>query len=277
MRIAYINSEGKAFEFLNNKNIKIKDADFYKYSYGYEGTELTFGVNVERFKKGPSTYPVELLFYGSSKNRSKQIADLHEAVAVDRINKEPGKLIYGDWYIKCYVIEGDTYPYENQPNITVKETSLFCPYPFWIREKSFEFLPKNTDQTADGLDFPTDFPFDFTPEQSGIEVREVEHFDSSNFLMRYYGPCENPSVSINGYPYRIFTTLEANEYLEIDSRKNSVTKFMANGETSDLYNSRSFKQSVFEKIPSGRLVINWTGTFGIDLTLYLERSVPKKW
>lgn len=276
MRIAYINSEGKVFEFLNNNRIKIADADFHKYTYGYDGTELTYGVEVENFKKDPITYPIELNFYGSTKNREQHIADFDDAAAYDRENKKTGKIIWGEWYISCYVIEGDTYPSEKQSNVTVKEVSLLCPYPFWIRDVSFQFIPQKSEQSTGGLDFPTDFPFDFAPEEFGVEVRQVDHYTSSDFVMRYYGPCVEPKVMVNGYPYQIFTTLEVNEYLEINSKKNSVTKFLANGTTVDLYNSRSFKNSVFEKIPGGRLVFNWPGTFGVDLTLFLERSVPKR-
>lgn len=275
MRIAYINSEGKTFEFTQNKKIRIKDADFHTFTYGYNSIELAYGVEVESFTKEPYNYPIELYFCGSAASRAELIADFHDAGVTDIATKKPGKLIRGEWYINCYIIEGDNYPHETQPNTTVMTASFFCPYPSWIHEESFQFLPQENDQPIGGLDFPTDFPLDFAAEEFGAEIREVDHYAPSHFLMRYYGPCADPRVVINGYPYQIFTNLESKEYLEIDSRKNSVTKFLTNGATADLYNSRSFEYSVFEKIPSGRLAFNWPGTFGYDLILYLERSVPK--
>lgn len=277
MRVAYCNSEGKTFEFLNNRKIKFKEADFHKYNYGYESIDLGIGVKINQFKKEPYKTKLELYFYGSAKNRGKEIAEFHDATIVDINKMHTGKLIWEEWYIPCYIIEGDTYPSETQANATVQEATLLCPRPFWIKEKNLQFLPQKQEQTVEGLDFPTDFPFDFTTEEFGVEVQEVDHFVESDFLMRFYGPCSNPKLTINGYPYQIFTTLETNEYLEINSRKNSIIKYMANGTTANLYNSRSFEYSVFEKIPSGRLVFNWIGTFGIDITLFLERGVPKRW
>ena len=93
--------------------------------------------------------------------------------------------------------------------------------------------------------------------------------------MTIYGPCENPRILINGYPRQIFTSLESNEYLVIDSRDSTVIKHLANGTTVSVYNSRQFQPSIFEKIPSGLLSIDWTGLFGFDVTLFLERSEPK--
>lgn len=275
MRIAYVNSKGKTFELTNNRKIKIMDADFHKYSYGYESTDLTFGIDLKRFKKEAYTYPAKLYFHGSASNRARQMDELHDAAAFDRENKKAGKLIREDWYIECYIIEGDAYANEEQSNVTVKDISFLCPYPFWIQEHKIQLFSNGGEKSTSGLDFPFDFPFDFAPRQSGVVTREIDHYASSHFKMRFYGPCVDPIVKINGYPYQIFATLKSGEYLEIDSRNHFVTKYTEDGSTENLYNSRSFKYSVFEKIPSGVLRFVWDGSFGIDLTLYLERSVPK--
>ena len=42
-----------------------------------------------------------------------------------------------------------------------------------------------------------------------------------------------------------------------------------------MYNARNKLQSVFEKIPSGASVLSWEGDFGVDLTIFDERSEPK--
>ena len=89
--------------------------------------------------------------------------------------------------------------------------------------------------------------------------------------MIVYGPCVNPRILINDQVYEVFTTLESNEYMIIDSRDYTVHKYLANGTVQNLFDNRRLEQSVFEKIPSGLLRINWSGDFGFDLILFLER------
>ena len=47
------------------------------------------------------------------------------------------------------------------------------------------------------------------------------------------------------------------------------------GKEINLFDYRDKTQSVFERIPGGNLRLNWTGTFGFDLTLFEERSEPR--
>lgn len=89
--------------------------------------------------------------------------------------------------------------------------------------------------------------------------------------MIMYGPCTNPYVLINDHAYAVYTDLEAGEYLIIDSRSSTVYKYMSNGTVENIFNERGLADSVFEPIPSGLLHINWSGAFGFDLTLFLER------
>ena len=93
--------------------------------------------------------------------------------------------------------------------------------------------------------------------------------------MTIFGEVGNPRVSVNGHPYQVNVDLAANEYLIIDSRKNTVTKYLANGTTLNVFDKRNKAQSVFEPIPGGTLRLTWPGTFGFDLTLYEERSEPR--
>ena len=100
---------------------------------------------------------------------------------------------------------------------------------------------------------------------------DIDHVTASDFEMIMYGPCVNPYVIINGHTYTVYTDLEAGEYLVIDSRAYTATKYLSNGTTQNMFNERGLADSIFEKIPSGLLRINWSGDFGFDLTLFLER------
>ena len=85
----------------------------------------------------------------------------------------------------------------------------------------------------------------------------------------------NPRVLINGYPYEVLTTLEAGEYLVLNSAEQTVVKHLNNGLISNLFDVRGYEYSIFNKIPSGMIRMNWTGDYGIDLVLYLQRREAK--
>ena len=124
------------------------------------------------------------------------------------------------------------------------------------------------------MDFPEDFSFDFSPTKKGTAVWEVDHIIPSDFELIIYGPCVNPRILVNEYPYEVYVTLERNEYLIIDSRTNTVMRYLQNGTAQSAFNERSLENSVFKRIPEGLLNINWSGEFGFDLTLFLNRREP---
>lgn len=231
---------------------------------------------IQKVYRTSAEVKIQISIFADSEDEFAELYNkISEILDKDAANGRCGKLYLGDQYLECMEIEKESQEYDEFFNTVDMNICFFTPRPFWIQEQTIQLLPQASKQSLSGLDFPTDFPFDFAPEQSGIITKRIDHHATSHFLMRVYGPCTDPRVVINGYPYQIFATLEASDYLEIDSRQHSVIKYLANGTTADLYNSRSFEHSVFEKIPSGQLTINWPATFGVDLILFLERSEPK--
>lgn len=80
---------------------------------------------------------------------------------------------------------------------------------------------------------------------------------------------QNPQI------IEVFVTLEKEEYMIIDSRDYTVQKYLVNGTVQNLFHDRALGKSIFEQLPSGLLKINWSGEFGFDLTLFLERREAK--
>ena len=75
---------------------------------------------------------------------------------------------------------------------------------------------------------------------------------------------------------RFFDSLEVNEYMVINSRNNTVIKYRSNGTTLNIYDLRAKEQSIFKKIPPGKVSLNWWGAFGFTLTLYLQKGVSRR-
>ena len=157
------------------------------------------------------------------------------------------------------------------------EIGIYCPYPLWTEEESKSFYPDifGRGETYSFLEYPFEFPYDYSKPLSGTEHWYIEHYRSSNFKMIIYGACVNPRITIAGQVYQVYDTLEPNEYIEIDSRKKTIIKKLANGTQQNIFYKKATGNSVFQEIPAGDLLISWSGEFGFDITLFKERSVPE--
>lgn len=269
--IYYLSDNGRKL-YLDRYPFWMQTGDFLDYEWIY----TVRNNRIIGFEKEVAEKDFKITVFGDNEEKYGNNWNLlHEIFETDIHGLTPGRLYFGEYYLSCYVFMSEKSEWEYDCNLCDNYFRLVTDYPFWIKEATKQFLPQSSADTTDGLDFPFDFAFDFASDQVGLAKWSVDHYAPSDFQMIIYGPCTEPRILINGHPYQIHTELEASDYLIIDSRKNTVTKYLANGTTVNLYNSRNFKYSVFEKIPAGDLTINWSGDFGFDITLYLERSEPK--
>lgn len=273
--VKYQNSIGEIYS-LQEFGVKIKNAKLHSYSWNVIERKHRFGAAVRDFKKDAIEYKIELRISGTD-NRKKEIENiLFEAFERDINTKRPGKLLYDDYYIECYITASETSPDEY---FGLKKTiTAYCPYPFWIKETTYQYFPEPPEavkytELEEGIMFP-EFPFDFCTE-TGEEVLINTSFNDSNFIMTIYGFAENPQVSIAEHPYKVEATINEGEQLVINSLTHTVQKIGRLGEITNLYNARGKIYSVFKKIPPGTNTLQWSGGFGVDIKLFDERSEPK--
>lgn len=253
----YVNSNGEKLNLLKAPyrmvNTDVFDSEWEEKDGGYEKT-------------------VDIDVFGRKEDFTKNMEELYRIIAVDSEKGVYGRLYVNDNYLICNVKKSKK---GNWKGFVFSEVELVFEAPMleWIHEERKSFYPQQ-EEVVDGLNFPFSFPLNFTPESYGQEQWNVEHVMPSDFQMIIYGPCVNPKILINGYPYEILATLENNEYLVINSMDSTVTKYMSNGNTVNLFNERGYEFSVFERIPSGLLTINWPGDFGFDLVLFRVRREP---
>ena len=227
------------------------DADWTESSSGYEKT-------------------IDIDVFGNREQFAANMEHLYSIIAVDAEEGTYGRLYVNDTFLRCRIQASKKSNWKGYVYSEV-ELTFIAPELAWVKEEKMTFPPQAEETAADGLDFPFDFPFDFADTRKGTATQEIDHVTASDFKMIVYGPCVNPRILINDQAYEVFTTLESNEYMIIDSRDYTVYKYLSNGTVQNLFDNRGLEQSVFEKIPSGLLRINWSGDFGFDLTLFLER------
>lgn len=273
MIIRYVNSEG-AEVILNKEPYKVLMSDLTD----YDNVEIENNGKIAGFIKEITERKLNIDIISGSKETTQELCNkLNEVFEKDIYNNVAGKIYINDYYMRCF-IKSCKKSKRGNGVIRSYEYTLITDYLFWVKETTYQYLAeppeavKYTDLEA-GIMFP-EFPFDFAPVR-GEKILENPSFADSNFIMIIYGFAESPQVSIAGHPYRVETTVYEGERLIIDSKKGTVKKIGRLGEVVDCYNARQKDYSVFEKIPAGLNVFQWSGGFGIDITLFDERSEPK--
>lgn len=270
--ITYIASSGHKYNLISN-GILHKAANYHAWAYRVQGTKLQYGTRVADFAKDPATYETELILEGGERQRQAIVDALHDDFEADLRNKKAGRIIWGSYYIDCFVIESNTAP-TDIPTRTLNKIKIYTPYPYWVQDYNIELLPSEETE-SEFLDFPFNFPFDFTAPTIGETTIKSDFPYDSEFEMVIFGPAVNPRVTINRYSYVLYTTIPDGAYVVIDSRKKTVMQFNTDGTQSNIFNLRNKTDSIFQKIPGGNLRISWDATFGVNITIHRERSEPR--
>lgn len=273
VNLRYVASSGNIYNLRDGSLRTGADANFHDWAWEVIAVALQYGSRVSGFTRSPQEYEATLSLFGSEESKQKQLEALHDDFELDIRNLTPGRLYWNDYYIDCFARKSTTKPGEN--NVAVENTvSFYCPYPFWVKEESRSFHPSAGGSEETFLDYPYDYPYDYAPG-SGSTMWRTDFPFKSDFRMVIYGPAVDPRITINGHVYQLIDTLEASEYVIIDSKKGTIEKTTAGGQKVNAFDLRNKEESVFEQIPAGTLSIVWPETFGFDLTLYEERSEPR--
>lgn len=266
-------STGEEIE-LSGGNIRahIKTAGLYDHEWEVNETATKLGSLINSFGKKPKKYDITLDFKGNKSERAAAAEGFNRITETDVINQTIGRLMLNGYYIECYIIASE---HENSgmPRTVRKQASAYAPYPFWIAENTYTFHSYGV-SSSNNKRYAGKYPYRYANGMSNTYIQNP-HFTDANFSLVIYGPVTNPMVSISGQNYLVNIVLEAGERLEIDSRTETVTKVMANGERVNAFHNREKGKTFFREIPPGRQPVTWTGKFDWDLTIYEERSEPK--
>lgn len=276
IEIKYVCSNGEEYNLIGDK-MRATSGYFHAYEWTPNTTEKEMGVTVNSFTKEPVVYDITLTVRGKEFERKRLLNKLTNAFEYDVVNMSPGRIYYGEYYIDGYIKKSSNEVSSENNSRTDCKTEIYCPYPFWSMEQEQSFYPDsaNKGEAYEFLEYPYDYPYDYSRKSSGTQNWFIDHFRDNNFEMVIYGPCADPRIIINDYPYQIYETLEKGEYVLIKSRDKTITKHLGNGTIQNIFAKRAKDKSVFSLIPSGMLTLNWSGEFGFDIKVYKERSVPE--
>ncbi|OZG57869.1 hypothetical protein BTIS_1110 [Bifidobacterium tissieri] len=146
---------------------------------------------------------------------------------------------------------------------------------------TLHYWPASTSGGAADLDLPTDMPFDLA---GGAKIDTLVNTSllPRPWRMTIFGPATNPSIVIGGNTHQIDVTIPAGGYLLIDAIDNEKQVLLVdqNGNRANVLDKarrgtgQGSGEYIFERIPAGTSALSWSNSFGFDLTVVEERSVP---
>ncbi len=227
---------------------------------------------ISGFKKGieRKKLPVQIAATNegtSLKNR------LFEIVEKDILAMKPGKLIIGDYYMKCFITGSKKKKYLVKKNYYMNNLEVSSDEPYWVKESMTRFN-YGAGTLGTNLDFNNDFPMDYASNLLGQSLNNTS-FVPEDFRMQIYGPVDVPSVAVNGHTYQVNKSVGNNEYLVIDSSAKTVVLIHSDGSEENCFNLRNKESYIFEKIPVGINTVSNSGVFKFDITILEKRGEPK--
>lgn len=269
-RFNYINHMNETLEFGRTK-LFVNENDLRDFAW-----EITSkNGRISGFKKGIVSKTIPIIIKCDSIEEGIALKNkLFEVLEKDVLAVKHGRIIIGDYYLKCFVTESSKKEYlinKSYMQVTLKVSTDF---PYWIKETKSIFNYGSTEEAGADLDFNRDTPYDYSSNLIGKQLFN-SNFVPSNFRMNIYGICVNPKINIAGHIYEVTADIGASEYLTIDSVNKTITLKKANGTTENLFNKRGRENYIFEKIPTGSLNVSANGIFSFDVILLEERGEPK--
>lgn len=270
LRMQYKNHINETVDF-GSGGIYVNASDLRDYEWDIS----TRGNRVSALSRGVASRTLPVIIYCDTTAEALVAKNkLLEVAEKDVLAMQPGKVIVGSYYYQCYVTQSRKSTYARNPRYLEVELTLTSDRPVWVKETLYAFDGEQAGIQADFLDFPHDYPYDFSNSFAAQELLN-SGFVGTDFRIDIFGACVNPQITINGHVYQVLAELAAGEYLTINSARKTIVKTAQDGTQTNLFNDRNKESYIFEKIQPGVNSVTWDGSFNFSVTILEERSEPK--
>lgn len=268
-KITYINHVNEVID-IGNGSIFVNENDLRDFAWSVTSKND----RISAFKKGVVKKAIPLQIVCDSEEEGIAIRNrIFEVMEKDVLAMQHGRITIGNYYLKCYVTGSRKSEYLKRRGLLTLKLTVHTDFPEWIKESTTTFN-YGAGTAGTNLDFNSDFPFDYTSNLIGQSLNNTG-FVESNFIIRIYGACSNPKITISGHDYEVSATFGADEYLTINSIDKTIILTKSNGTTVNCFNLRNRDSYIFEKIAVGMNTVAASGNFKFDITLLEERGEPK--
>lgn len=266
--VKYINHMNEPLNF-GSGGLYVNTNELHDYSWDY----TTSNNKISSFSRGVQKRKVPVVISCMSEDEGIHLRNrLFEVAEKDVLLNKHGRLIVGDYYMKCFITESKKTEYIPSKNVMLVELTVTTDYPFWIKEEETMFgVNQNTD--GSDMDYNSDYDYDYTTSLVNSSLIN-NSIVPANFKMTIFGAITNPKVIINEHLYEVDVSVDTNEQLIINSITKKITLVHVDGTSENCFDLRNRESYVFEKIPSGQNEIQKT-LFKFSIVIFDERSEPK--
>lgn len=269
-QLRYVNHLGEELTF-GRDGLYVNQSDIHDYSWTVTSNKIKI-TDIQRGMRS-ITLPVRVACTAEGMAMRNRLYEIPER---DVVNGRYGKLWVGDYYLECFITASKKQNYSIMDNYMAVTLTVTTDRPMWIRENVYRLNAYESSQEAsEFLDYPYGFPYDFFSGASTSRPINNEGIGSAHYKLLFFGNATNPYVYIDGVVIGVNATIESDQYICINSLDHTVNLVANNGDITNLYNNRiKSNTSIFEKIPEGLHYLVWPGVYGVELTIYEERSEP---
>lgn len=272
-KMKYINSRGQTITF-GEPPYFANYSDFRDYKWSYSTD--TYGKRLDSFSRGVTVKKLPVVIK-SSGDCTEAKNNLYNIIEYDVLYNSKGKLFIGDYYMEGFFFASDKSKFLESSSMTNLQLEFVSEDGAWKRKESRKFLYAE-DENGGGSDekwltYPYDYLYDYKAGSDVLLLNNTSAFEC-DFIMRIYGQCTDPVVTIGNNDYSVSCTVYTNEFLEINSKEKTVIRYKPDGTAIDEFNNRSREGNAFMKIPAGQNVLRHNVSHGIDIELIDERSEP---
>lgn len=278
-KITFMNHINEQLVFGGTDGLYANYSDLHDYAWSYTSENN----RISSFTMGIVKKSIPIVICCSSEAQGISLKNkLMEYAEKDVLANQHGKIIIGDYYLKCFITGSKKGKYLISDGYMTATLTVTTDYPKWVKESTASFRTSGTvvidgtttTATKRNFDYNFDFPFDYTSEMKNKTLNNTG-FVGTNFKLIIFGAAVNPAVHIAGHTYKVNCEVQAGEHLTIDSLSKTVILTRVDGTEVNEFNHRNRASYIFKEIPSGNNAVTWDGDFGFDVVLLEERSEPK--
>lgn len=287
--IIYTNHQGRSVVFgkgvLHYFENELRD-------YSWDFTERNGKITAFNKPIQEKLFPVGIA--ADSEEEGLRIRDeLYEIFDIDVMNNTPGTLSVNGWELRCFIKDSKAGMYWMDDRFAEFELTIVAENPMWVKHWVFLIRPEEQGsgtiihaQGEDCLNYPCDYRskngdsigFDYMTETRNNKL-DNPSVTPNNFILRVYGPTNNPKVNIAGNNYQVLVNVPNGSRLEIDSERKTIVLIDSLGVETNCYDARLVGRKgsgsyIFEKIPGGLIPIWVNGGGWVDVEVIEKRSVP---
>ena len=273
----YENSGGEVIRF-DQPPMMIRSSELFDYQWRlttfdramHDGGKVVFARRPVQDK----TLSVDV-FAETQEAHNAALNRLHDVLDYDVRRLTPGKLWVNGQYIRCLAFASIKTLDRDWTRYTVVKLSLRVVSPAWVEEHSVVLMP--AEETADdnlNKRYPGRYPYRYADDDAAYRFLN-DTGAPLPMILRFFGPCRNPSVFVGGNEYSLETETPDGTYIVLDQMEKSIWCVAQDGTRDNLFDCRKKTNDIFLPAPAGSLSIACVGCLSCEVVFLVQRSEPR--